>query len=91
MFDLGEHKRIVIISTTEGDDKAIKYPDMFHGSDLCIINKTDLLPYVDFDVSKAKEYALRVNHHLEFLEISATKGTGMEDWYQWLRKTLEER
>jgi len=79
LFDLGESERGVIISVTEGDDKPIKYPDMFHSSDLCIINKIDLLPYVQFDMDKAKEYALRVNHHLEFIELSATGGQGMED------------
>lgn len=84
MFDLGEHKRVVVISVTEGTDKAIKYPDMFHSSDICIINKIDLLPYVDFDVEKAKSYALQVNHHLKFIEVSATQGTGMEGWYEWL-------
>lgn len=84
MFDLGESKRVVIISVTEGDDKAIKYPDMFHTAHLCIINKIDLLPYVNFDVAKAKEYALRVNHHLEFIEVSATNGEGMNLWYDWL-------
>lgn len=86
LFDLGEATRVVIISVTEGDDKPIKYPDMFHSSDLCIINKVDLLPYVQFDVEKAKEYALRVNHHLEFVELSATSGEGMEQWYEWLGK-----
>ena len=85
LFDLGEGARVVIISVTEGDDKPIKYPDMFHSADLCIINKIDLLPYVQFDVQKAREYALRVNHHLEFLELSATTGEGMEGWYDWLR------
>lgn len=84
LFDLGEGARVVIISVTEGDDKPIKYPDMFHSSDLCIINKIDLLPYVQFDVEKAKEYARRVNHHLEFIELSATTGEGMEDWLTWL-------
>lgn len=81
LFDLGEDKRVVIISTTEGDDKPIKYPDMFAGSDICIINKIDLLPYVNFDVAKTKEYALSVNHNLIFVEVSATTGEGMEDWY----------
>ncbi|MCB0559164.1 MAG: hydrogenase nickel incorporation protein HypB [Lewinellaceae bacterium] len=85
LFDLGEGARVVIISVTEGDDKPIKYPDMFHSSHLCIINKIDLLPYVQFDVEKAKEYARRVNHHLEFIELSATSGEGMEEWYRWLR------
>ena len=64
LFDLGEAKRVVVISVTEGDDKPLKYPNMFHTSDICIINKIDLLPYVDFNVEKAKEYALKVNHHL---------------------------
>lgn len=86
LFDLGESKRVVIISVTEGEDKPIKYPNMFMTSDLCIINKTDLLPYVDFNIEKTKEYALRVNHHLEFIELSVKKGEGMEKWYQWIRK-----
>ena len=90
LFDLGENKRVVIISVTEGDDKPIKYPDMFLSSDVCIINKTDLLPYVNFDVKKAKDYALRVNHHLEFVEVSATKGDGMDQWYDWLRKNMSK-
>jgi len=66
LFDLGESSRIVLISVTEGDDKPIKYPDMFQSADVCVINKTDLLPYVNFDVEKAKEFAMRVNHHLKF-------------------------
>lgn len=84
MFDLGENQRVVIISVTEGDDKPIKYPDMFHSSQLCLINKIDLLPYVNFDVDKAKEYARRVNPDIELLEVSATAGTGLEAWYDWL-------
>lgn len=86
MFDLGESHRVVVISVTEGDDKPIKYPDMFRTSDICIINKTDLLPYVDFDVKKAREYALRVNHHLKFFELSAKSGEGMDAWYSWLKE-----
>ena len=86
MFDLGEGARVVIISVTEGDDKPLKYPDMFHSSQLCIINKIDLLPYVNFSVEKAKEYAQRVSHITEFIEVSATTGAGMERWYEWLRK-----
>jgi len=84
MFDLGESKRIVIMSVTEGEDKPLKYPDMFLTSDVCIINKIDLLPYVEFDLEKAKEYALRVNPKLEILELSATKGDGMDQWIEWL-------
>lgn len=86
MFDLGESYRVVIISTTEGEDKPIKYPAMFETSQLCIINKIDLLPYLDFDMDKLKEYAHRVNHQLEFIELSVKSGEGMDKWYEWLRK-----
>ncbi len=89
MFDLGEQKRVVIISVTEGEDKPLKYPDMFATSDICIINKIDLLPYVSFDVEKLKEYALRVNHHLQFFEISATTQEGMDLWCEWLKQREE--
>jgi len=86
MFNLGESKRVVIISTTEGVDKPIKYPDMFHTSDICIINKIDLLPYLNIDILQLKEYALRVNPNLKFFEVSATTGEGMEAWYKWLKE-----
>ncbi len=86
LFDLGESIRVVIISVTEGDDKPTKYPTMFESSQLCIINKTDLLPYVDFDIKKAKEYALRVNPELRFLSLSVKTGKGMNDWYNYLKK-----
>jgi hydrogenase nickel incorporation protein HypB len=85
LFDLGESHRAVIISVTEGDDKPLKYPNMFHTSDICIINKIDLLPYVDFDIEKTKEYALKANHHLRFFEVSARSGEGMDKWYKWLK------
>ena len=91
MFDLGEQKRVVIISTTEGEDKPIKYPDMFHTSDVCIINKIDLMPYLDFDLSRLKDYALQVNPKLQFFELSATTGEGMEPWYQWLEAELNRK
>ena len=87
MFDLGESKRVVIISTTEGEDKPIKYPDMFHTSDICIINKIDLLPYVNIDLQKLKDYALQVNPNLQFFEVSATTGKGMKAWYDWLKSS----
>lgn len=86
MFDLGEHKRVVIISITEGEDKPIKYPDMFHGSQVCIINKMDLQPYLNTDVEKLKDYARQVNPNLIFFEVAATTGLGMEAWYQWLEE-----
>jgi hydrogenase nickel incorporation protein HypB len=90
MFDLGETARVVVISVTEGDDKPVKYPDMFHSSNICVINKTDLLPYVQFDVEKVKEYALRVNPDLLFFELSATTGEGLDAWYDWLRDQLQK-
>ena len=86
MFNLGENKRVVIISTTEGEDKPIKYPDMFYTSDICIINKIDLLPYLNIDIKKLKSYALQVNPKLKFFEVSATTGEGMEAWYKWLKE-----
>lgn len=88
MFDLGEKKRIVIISVTEGEDKPQKYPDMFHSSDICIINKIDLLPYLKFDIQKLKNYASQVNHHLQFFEVSAQTGEGMDQWYEWLKENF---
>ena len=84
LFDLGEKFRAVIISTTEGDDKPSKYPDIFEHSQVCIINKIDLLPYVNFNVEKAREFASRINPNLIFFEVSATTGEGMEKWYDWL-------
>lgn len=86
LFDLGESSRVVIISTTEGEDKPIKYPTMFENAGLCIINKTDLLPYVDFDIEKCKEYALQVNRNLEFIELSAKTEEGMDKWLDWIGK-----
>jgi hydrogenase nickel incorporation protein HypB len=88
LFDLGESKRVVIVSTTEGEDKPLKYPNMFRTSHLCVINKTDLLPYVDFQTEKARAYALQVNPHLEFIELSVKSGHGMELWFDWLKKNL---
>jgi hydrogenase nickel incorporation protein HypB len=89
MFDLGENSRVVIISITEGEDKPIKYPDMFYGSQVCIINKIDLLPYLKFDIEKLKDYAKKVNPNLVFFEVSAYTGQGMEAWYAFLKKSLK--
>jgi hydrogenase nickel incorporation protein HypB len=89
LFDLGENYRVVIISVTEGEDKPLKYPQMFLSSHLCLINKTDLLPYIDFSVDRLKEYVNRVNHHLDCIELSAKTGEGFDEWIQWLRgKTI---
>lgn len=90
MFDLGENQRVVIISVTEGEDKPLKYPYMFDSSQICIINKIDLLPYVNFSVEKVKEYASRINHHLKFFEISATTGEGMGVWIDWLKSQVPQ-
>ncbi len=86
LFDLGETRRVVIISVTEGDDKAAKYPTMFESAQLCLINKTDLLPYVDFDVERFKSTALAINNQLQFIELSAKTGAGMDQWYGYLDK-----
>jgi hydrogenase nickel incorporation protein HypB len=88
-FDLGEAHKVVILSVTEGEDKPLKYPDMFHAADLMLLNKVDLLPYVDFDVGRCIEYARRVNPRIRVLRVSARSGAGMEDWYQWLRATRQ--
>ena len=88
MFDLGETDRVVIMSVTEGDDKPIKYPDAFRHAGVCIINKTDLLPYVNFDVNQAKKYALQVNPTLQFFELSATSGEGMDQWISWIKEQI---
>ena len=87
-FDLGEAHKVVILSVTEGEDKPIKYPDMFHAADLMILNKTDLLPYLQFDVAKCEDYARRVNPNIQILHLSATSGEGMAAWVGWLQHQL---
>ncbi|MCW8976466.1 MAG: hydrogenase nickel incorporation protein HypB, partial [Sedimenticola sp.] len=89
-FDLGEAHKVAILSVTEGEDKPIKYPDMFHAADLMILNKTDLLPYLDFDVDKCIEYARRVNPDIEVIQLSAKSGEGMDDWYQWIKSRMSQ-
>ena len=84
LFDLGENARVVIVSTTEGADKPLKYPTILERADLCLINKTDLLPYVDFDLDQFKQNALTVNPHLTFLAVSAKSGEGMNEWFDWI-------
>lgn len=86
MFDLGESFRVAIISTTEGDDKPLKYPDIFASSDVCVINKTDLLPYLDANVEVLKQNALKINTNLIFFELSAKTGEGFELWTEWIQK-----
>ncbi|BCB91911.1 hydrogenase nickel incorporation protein HypB [Phytohabitans suffuscus] len=84
MFDLGEAAKVVIISVTEGTDKPLKYPHMFAAADLVLINKIDLLPYVDFDTDRCAEYARAVNPTVRTLPVSATGGAGMDGWYDWI-------
>ncbi len=83
-FDLGEAHKVVVLSVTEGDDKPLKYPDMFHAADLMIINKTDLLPYVDFDVERCIQYAKQVNPAIQVIQLSATKGDNFNEWTNWV-------
>ena len=89
-FDLGESFKVVILSVTEGEDKPIKYPDMFAASDLMIVSKTDLLPYLKFDVDKAIEYARRVNPQIQVIQLSSESGDGMQQWSHWLLSNLQQ-
>lgn len=84
-YDLGENNKIVILSTTEGEDKPLKYPATFSRAGLVILNKIDLLPYVSFDLAVAKENVRKVNPTVEILEVSCTTGAGLDVWYQWLQ------
>jgi hydrogenase nickel incorporation protein HypB len=87
-FDLGEDHKVAILSVTEGEDKPIKYPDMFAAADVMILNKVDLLPHLDFDVEKCIEYARKVNPGIEVLLVSARTLEGMDTWQNWI---LEKR
>ena len=84
-FDLGEAHKVVVLSVTEGEDQPLKYPNMFAAADLLLLNKTDLLPHLDFDVAQCLEYAWRINRDLGVLQLSARTGEGLADWLDWLR------
>ncbi|HTF33673.1 MAG TPA: hydrogenase nickel incorporation protein HypB [Myxococcota bacterium] len=86
LFDLGEKARVVISSVTEGEDKPMKYPHMFRASDLVVLNKMDLLPYVEFDVDRFLAHSRSVNPRVRVLPVSATRGDGLSAWYAWLRE-----
>lgn len=88
-FDLGEAHKVAILSVTEGEDKPVKYPDMFHAADLMLLNKIDLLPYLQFDVGRCIDYARRVNPGIRVLQLSALSGEGMDGWYRWVRATQQ--
>ena len=94
-FDLGEACKVVILSVTEGEDKPLKYPDMFRAARLMLLNKCDLLPYLDFDVEQAVAYARRVNPDIEVIRLSVKNGEGMEAWLAWIdqvhQTTADER
>jgi len=84
-FDLGEQCKVAVLSVTEGEDKPLKYPQMFQAAEIMIINKVDLLPHLRFDVAKCREFALQVNPNLTIFELSCHSGEGIEAWYRWLR------
>ena len=93
-YDLGEAAKIVLLSVTEGEDKPLKYPSIFFKSELVVITKMDLLPYVPFDISKAEENARRVHPDVEIVRVSCTAGDGLGEWLQWLegrKKALHEK
>jgi hydrogenase nickel incorporation protein HypB len=87
-FDLGEACKIVVLSVAEGDDKPLKYPATFVRSALVVINKTDLLPYVSFDMSRARGNARRVHPGVDIIEVSCTTGQGIDEWLRWIEKRL---
>ena len=86
LFDLGEHKKVLIFAVTEGEDKPLKYPHMFRACDLLILNKIDLLPYVPFDLERCLGFVAAVNPRLQVLPVSVTRGDGLGDWFSWLRE-----
>jgi hydrogenase nickel incorporation protein HypB len=90
-FKLGEDIKAMILSVAEGDDKPLKYPAMFQESRVLVINKIDLLPYVDCQVGKMRERALQVNGNLEIFEVSCRTGEGLEPWFDWLRRQVGDR
>ena len=91
LWDLGEAAKVAILSVTEGDDKPIKYPDMFAAASLMILNKIDLLPHVQFDVQRCIDFARRVNPDIEILKLSATTGAGMDAWLNWLEHAMHHQ
>ncbi|MBA2555066.1 MAG: hydrogenase nickel incorporation protein HypB, partial [Geodermatophilaceae bacterium] len=88
LFDLGEASKVVIMSVTEGDDKPLKYPHMFRAADVLLLNKLDLLPYVNFDVERCIGYARQINPAIEVPTLSVTRGDDLDRWYDWLRRQL---
>ena len=89
-FDLGEAHKVVVLSVTEGEDKPLKYPAMFHAASVMLLNKIDLLPHVEFDVARCVEYAQRINPGIRVIQVSATRGQGMGEWLAWLEQGAAE-
>ena len=89
-FKVGEDCKVMILSVTEGDDKPGKYPLMFHESKVLLINKTDLLPYVDCNMEKIKEESLKINPDLTIFPVSCKTGEGLQDWFNWLKERVKE-
>jgi len=87
-FRVGEHAKVVVLSVTEGEDKPLKHPWMFRESSLCIFNKIDLLPYLDFSIDEARENARQINPQLEFISLSCRSGEGFEKWLDWLQARM---
>jgi hydrogenase nickel incorporation protein HypB len=87
-YDLGEDKKVVIFSTTEGEDKPLKYPKMFRVADVCVLNKLDLAPHVEFDMTTYRQNAERINPKLKFFELSAKTGDGISQWTDWLKSLI---
>jgi len=90
-FDLGEAHKVAVLSVTEGEDKPLKYPDMFYAADVMLINKTDLLPYVDFDVQQCIAYAREVNAGIRIIQLSAARSTNLGEWTEWIKQGLKQR
>lgn len=90
-FDLGEDYRVTLIATTEGDDKPKKYPKMFHTSDMMLVSKCDLLPYLPFEVDNAVQDARDINHELDYLCISSLTGEGIDAWCEWLVERVGQK
>lgn len=88
LWDLGERAKVALLSVTEGDDKPLKYPDLFAAASLLLVSKTDLLPHVDFDVARGIDHARRVNPRIEVLQVSASRGDGLDAWLDWLDAML---
>ena len=90
-FDLGEAHKVVVLSVTEGEDKPLKYPDMFYAANMMILNKIDLLPYLDFDVAQCIQYAKQVNPQIKILLLSVKNGEGMDEWLHWIKAELAQQ